>query len=85
MITGDKNLSEMIELEKTELEKTVILYQELLEKLGVLNIVPSENMLMDRKQALIKAVAVVTSDVNISDTIQNGARGNQPGIDNLIK
>lgn len=56
-----------------------------LEKLGVLNIVPSENMLMDRKQALIKAVAVVTSDVNISDTIQNGARGNQPGIDNLIK
>ena len=56
-----------------------------LEKLGVLNIVPSENMLMDRKQALIKAVAVVTSDVNISDTIQNGARGNKPGIDNLIK
>ena len=56
-----------------------------LEKLGVLNIVPSENILMDRKQALIKAVAVVTSDVNISDTIQNGARGNQPGIDNLIK
>lgn len=56
-----------------------------LEKLGVLNIVPSENMLMDRKQALIKAVAVVTSHVNINDTIQNGARGNQPGIDNLIK
>ena len=42
-------------------------------------------MLMDRKQALIKAVAVVTSHVNINDTIQNGARGNQPGIDNLIK
>merc|ERR1711872_776467 len=33
LITGDKTLSEMIELEKTELEKTVILYQELLEKL----------------------------------------------------
>ena len=30
LITGDKKLSEMIELEKTELEKTVILYQELL-------------------------------------------------------
>ena len=56
-----------------------------LEKLGVLNIVPSENMLMDRKQALVKAVALVTSDVNINDPIQNGAKGIQSGIDNIIK
>ncbi|MDE5101209.1 MAG: SulP family inorganic anion transporter [Trichodesmium sp. St16_bin4-tuft] len=56
-----------------------------LEKLGVLNIVPSENLLMDRKQALVKAVALVTSDVNINAPIENGAKGIQSGIDNIIK
>ncbi|MGD1806519.1 SulP family inorganic anion transporter [Dapis sp. BLCC M126] len=55
-----------------------------LEKLGVLKIVPSQNMLMDRKQALVKAVSLVTSNVNINGTSQNGVNG-QSGIDSLIK
>ncbi|OZH52402.1 Bicarbonate transporter BicA [Hydrocoleum sp. CS-953] len=54
-----------------------------LEKLGVLNIVPSENLLMDRKQALVKAVSLVT-DVNINGASQNGVN-NQTRIDTLIK
>lgn len=54
-----------------------------LEKLGVLNIVPSENLLMDRKQALVKAVSLVT-DVNINGASQNGVN-NQTRIDTMIK
>jgi len=55
-----------------------------LEKLGVLNIVPSQNLLMDRKQALVNAVRLVTSDVSINGASQNGANS-QPRIDTLIK
>ncbi|MGD1702247.1 SulP family inorganic anion transporter [Dapis sp. BLCC M229] len=55
-----------------------------LEKLGVLNIVPSQNLLSDRRQALVKAVSLVTSDVNINGVSQNGVRG-QTRIDTLIK
>ncbi|NES03338.1 MAG: SulP family inorganic anion transporter, partial [Okeania sp. SIO2F4] len=55
-----------------------------LEKLGVLNIVPSENLLNDRRQALVKAVSLVTSDVNINGAAQNGVKG-QTRIDTLIK
>ncbi len=55
-----------------------------LEKLGVLNIVPSENLLMDRKQALVKAVSLVASDLNINGASQNGVKG-QTRIDTLIK
>ncbi|MEM1170742.1 MAG: SulP family inorganic anion transporter [Cyanobacteria bacterium P01_H01_bin.35] len=55
-----------------------------LEKLGVLNIVPSENLLMQRKQALVKAVSLVTSDVNINGASQNGVNAQTP-IDTMIK
>ncbi len=55
-----------------------------LEKLGVLNIVPSQNLLMDRKQALVQAVSLVASDVNINGASQNGVKG-QSRIDTLIK
>ena len=62
-----------------------------LEKLGVLNIVPSENLLMERKQALLKAVDLVASDVNINDAdvnindaIQNQVK-DRSGVDTLIK
>ncbi len=51
-----------------------------LEKLGVLNIVPSQNLLMDRKEALVRAVSFITSDVNIK-----GANITQPSTDNLTK
>ena len=52
-----------------------------LEKLGVLEIVPTENMLIDRRQALIKAVSLVTSDVNVNYSKMN--KENRPRLDDL--
>ncbi|MGK7920079.1 MAG: SulP family inorganic anion transporter [Trichodesmium sp.] len=54
-----------------------------LEKLGVLKIVPTENMLMDRRQALIKAVSLVTSDANINYSNGNNTNENRPKLDDL--
>ncbi|NES87745.1 MULTISPECIES: SulP family inorganic anion transporter [Okeania] len=54
-----------------------------LEKLGVLEIVPSQNMLVDRKQALVNAVALVTSDVNINSANSKVKNQTPSSFDNL--
>ncbi|NEP42692.1 MAG: SulP family inorganic anion transporter, partial [Okeania sp. SIO2H7] len=54
-----------------------------LEKLGVLEIVPPQNMLMDRRQALVNAVALVTSDANINSTNAKVTNETRPSFDNL--
>ncbi|NEO57706.1 MAG: SulP family inorganic anion transporter [Okeania sp. SIO3B5] len=54
-----------------------------LEKLGVLEIVPPQNMLVDRKQALVNAVALVTSDVNMNSANSKVTNETPPSFDNL--
>ncbi len=54
-----------------------------LEKLGILDIVPSQNLLMDRREALIRSVALVTSNISVSKKAVNGTNPNRPRIDDL--
>lgn len=54
-----------------------------LEKLGVLKIVPSQNMLMDRKEALLRAVALITADIKMNHTGTNQINENRPRIDDI--
>lgn len=54
-----------------------------LEKLGVLEIVPPQNLLMDRKEALVRAVGLVTSDLKMNNTGAKLINETRPRIDDI--
>ena len=54
-----------------------------LENLGVLKIVPPQNLLMDRREALIRAVALVTSDLKMNNRGANEINESRPRIDDI--